>query len=343
MSELRWDPFKHRWVIIATDRGRRPHDFHQDAPHTPQVSCPFCYGHEARTPGELFAIRPSGPPNTPNWKVRVIPNKYPVLRVEGEVKSRGVGLYDMMDGIGAHEVIIETPDHNRGLADLAPSELTDVLKAYRARLLDLRQDFRLRYMVLFKNHGIMAGATLHHSHSQLIAVPLIPPVAATELNAAREFFASKDRCIFCDMIDFEISSGERIVREFPHFLTITPYASSSPFELRIFPRRHCHDFALLDDDQLGELSDAMKDMLCRIKTVLKDPPYNFILHTSPPAHQRLGKPGYWSSLAYDYHWHIELVPRLTQVAGFEWGTGFFINPTSPEDAAAFLRDADVRE
>jgi UDPglucose--hexose-1-phosphate uridylyltransferase len=341
MSELRWDPLKKHWVIIATERGRRPLDFHQDNHSTPMVSCPFCYGHEARTPGEIFAIRPSGPSNTPNWKVRVIPNKYPVLRVEGEVKSRGYGLYDVMDGIGAHEIIIETPDHDRGLADLSVLELTDVLKAYRARFLDLRNDFRLRYMVLFKNHGAMAGATLHHSHSQLIAVPLIPPVATTELSVCREFFATKERCIFCDIIDFEISSGERIVREFPNYVTITPYASASPFELRLFPKKHSHDFALLNDSELGELALAMKDMLCRLKSVLKDPPYNFILHSAPPAHQRLGKPGYWGSLPWDYHWHIELVPRLTQIAGFEWGTGFFINPTAPEDAAAFLREAEV--
>jgi len=341
MSELRWDPLKKHWVIIATERGRRPLDFHQSTSTVPMVSCPFCYGHESRTPGELFAIRPSGPPNTPNWKVRVIPNKYPVLRVEGEAKSRGYGVYDVMDGIGAHEIIIETPDHDSELADLSTEQLTDVLKAYKARFLDLRNDFRLRYMVLFKNHGAMAGATLHHSHSQLIAVPLIPPVAATELNVSREFFAAKERCIFCDIVDFEISSGERIVREFPNYVTIAPYASASPFELRLFPKKHSHDFALLNDTELAELATAMKDMLSRLKVVLKDPPYNFILHSAPPSHQRLGKPGYWGSIQWDYHWHIELVPRLTQIAGFEWGTGFYINPTAPEDAAAFLREAEV--
>lgn len=341
MSELRWDPLKKHWVIIATERGRRPLDFPQVSEAAAMVSCPFCYGHESKTPGELFAIRPSGAPNAPNWKVRVIPNKYPVLRVEGEARSRGCGLYDVMDGIGAHEVIIETPDHTLGLADLAVADIADVLKAYRARFLDLRQDFRLRYLVLFKNHGTMAGATLHHSHSQLIAVPLIPPVAATELNSCREFFATKERCIFCDIIEFEIAAGERVVKEFPNYVTVTPYASSSPFELRLFPKNHSHDFALLNDAELSELATAMKDMLGRLKTVLKDPPYNFVLHTAPPAHQRLGKPGYWGSLPWDYHWHIELVPRLTQIAGFEWGTGFFINNTSPEDAAAFLREAEI--
>lgn len=341
MSELRWDPLKLHWVIIATERGRRPRDFQVEPNEAEMTSCPFCYGNEDKTPAEIFAIRPSGPANSPNWKVRVIPNKYPVLRIEGEIKSKGYGIYDVMTGIGAHEVIIETPEHEKGLADLSVVEITDVLIAYRARFLDLRRDSRFRYMVLFKNHGVRAGATLAHSHSQLIAVPLTPPVAATELKICRDFYASKERCIFCDLIDFELTCGDRVVKEFPNFVSMTPYASCFPFELRLYPKKHSHDFAMMDDGQLAELAVAMKDMLSRLKTVLKDPPYNFILHSAPPQQQRLGKPEYWGSLEYDYHWHIELVPRLTQIAGFEWGTGFYINPTSPEDAALFLREAEI--
>jgi UDPglucose--hexose-1-phosphate uridylyltransferase len=341
MSELRWDPLKLHWVIIATERGRRPRDF-QVEPETGEVtSCPFCYGNEDKTPGEIFAIRPSGPPNAPNWRVRVIPNKYPALRIEGGLNSRGYGLYDVMNGIGAHEVIVETPDHRRGMADLAPAEITDVLVAYRSRLLDLRRDMRFRYMVLFKNHGVRAGSTLSHAHSQLIAVPLTPPVAATELKICRDYYSDKERCIVCDVISFELASGERVVKEFANFVILTPYAACFPFELRLYPKRHAHDFALMDDTQLAELAVAMKEMLLRLKVILSDPPYNFILHTAPPKHQRLGKPEYWGSVEYDYHWHIELVPRLTQIAGFEWGTGFYINPTSPEDAATFLREAEI--
>jgi UDPglucose--hexose-1-phosphate uridylyltransferase len=341
MSELRWDPLKLHWVIIATERARRPRDFFVESDAGGMTSCPFCYGNEDKTPPEIFAIRNSGPANSPGWQVRVIPNKYPVLRVEGELKSRGHGLYDVMNGIGAHEVIVETPDHDRQMADLTTAEITDVLSAYRTRFLDLRRDIRLRYMVLFKNHGIKAGATLSHSHSQLIAVPLTPPVAATELKTCRDFFAVKERCIFCDLIDFELTNGDRVVREFANFVILTPYASCFPFELRLYPKRHGHDFALLSDAELAELAVAMKDMLLRLKRVLNDPPYNFILHSAPPQQERLGKPDYWSSVEYDYHWHIELVPRLTQIAGFEWGTGFYINPTSPEDAATFLREADI--
>lgn len=339
MSELRWDPLKRHWVIIAADRGRRPNDFLTADPQTPMTSCPFCYGNEDKAPHEIFAIRPSGPPDSPNWRVRVIPNKYPVLRVEGELKSWGHGLYDVMNGIGAHEIIIETPEHAKGMADLSPEEITEVLKAYRFRILDLRRDLRFRYMVLFKNHGLRAGATLSHSHSQLIAVPLVPPVTVTELKVCRDFFDQKGRCIYCDIIEFELHAGDRIVKDFPGYVILAPFASCLPFELRLFPKRHCHDFALLDDNELGELAVAMKDMLVRLKEVLNDPAYNFILHSSPSLMPRPGKPDFWSSIEYDYHWHIELVPRITPIAGFEWGSGFHINPTPPEEAAAFLRAA----
>lgn len=340
MSELRWDPVKLHWVIIAAERGI----FRREALPEPVAktdSCPFCYGNEDKTPGEIFAIRPSGAPDSANWKVRVIPNKYPVLRIEGELKSRAYGMYDVMTGIGAHEIIIETPDHGRGLAELTTTEITEVLIAYRTRILDLRRDLRFRYLVLFKNHGFQAGASLSHSHSQLIAVPLAPPVVATELRVCREFYDKKQRCIYCDMIDFELQNGVRVVKEFTDYVICTPYASCFPFELRLFPKKHSHDFALMSDRQLGRLAVALKDMLARIKEVLKDPPYNFILHTAPPMHPRPGKPEFWSSIEFDYHWHIELIPRLTQIAGFEWGTGFQINPTAPEDAASFLREADV--
>jgi len=256
MSELRWDPLKLHWVIIATERGRRPRDFMIEPETAEMTSCPFCYGNEDKTPGEIFAIRPSGPPNSPNWRVRVIPNKYPALRIEGGLNNRGYGLYDVMNGIGAHEVIIETPDHGKGLADLSPAEIADVLAAYRARFIDLRRDMRFRYLILFKNHGSRAGASLSHAHSQLIAVPLTPPVAATELKICRDYYATKERCIVCDLIDFELSSGDRVVREFTDFVILAPYAACFPFELRLYPKQHSHDFALMDDGQLAKLAIA---------------------------------------------------------------------------------------
>ncbi|MFA5517038.1 MAG: DUF4931 domain-containing protein [Desulfuromonadales bacterium] len=344
MSELRWDPLKTSWAIITTERGRRPRDFFLERETVTMVACPFCYGREEKTTGEIFAIRPPGSlANTPGWKVRVIPNKYPALRIEGDLEKRGVGLYDVMNGIGAHEIVIETPDHERTLTDLSPAEIVDVFRAWRARLLDLRRDARFRYIFVFKNYGLEAGAGISHAHSQLIALPVTPPTAVSELNACRQHFLQKERCLICDLLQQECEDGRRIVRDAGDFVVYTPYAARFPFELRLLPRRHSHDFALLDDRELAALAETVKDTLLRLRTVLREPPYNFVLHSAPPMQLRLGKPGYWNSLPYDYHWHIELIPRLTKVAGFEWGTGFYMNPTAPEEAALFLREADLSE
>lgn len=342
MSELRWDPLKMSWAIITTERGRRPQDFFIERERVSTFACPFCYGQESKTPAEVFALRPAtSSANGSGWRVRVIPNKYPALRIEGSMERRGKGLFDVMDGVGAHEVIIENPDHDRGLADLTANELCDVLRAYQSRLLDLRKDKRFRYILIFKNHGVEAGESIPHSHSQLIALPITPPVIATELAVCREYFEKKERCLLCDIHLQEQKDGQRVVRDDGHFLVYAPYASYFPFELRIAPLRHNHDFALMRDDELMLLAVAMKDALQRLSKVLKDPPYNFVLHTAPPINLREGKPDYWSSLPYDYHWHIELIPRLTKIAGFEWGTGFYMNPTPPEDAARFLREANI--
>lgn len=342
MSQLRWDPFKRHWVIVVDRLGRRPRDFILERPEQVTTACPFCYGQEEKTPGEVFAIRPDGSlPNRPGWRVRVIPNKYPVLRIEGNLDKRGEGIYDVMNGVGAHEVIIETPDHQRDMAAFSVGELADVLRAYRARIIDLRRDERFQHIIIFKNHGPAAGASIPHAHSMLLALPVIPPHLQISLAACREFFQRKERCLLCDILVQETDDGRRIIRDDGDYLTFAPYASRFPFEVMIAPRRHGHDFALLEDRDLPRLAEAMSDVLRRQRNVLRDPPFNFILHNAPSSHYRPGKPGYWESLPYDYHWHIELVPRLTKPAGFEWGTGFHINPTSPEEAAHFLREADT--
>jgi UDPglucose--hexose-1-phosphate uridylyltransferase len=342
VSQLRWDPLKLNWVIVTNDRGRHPRDFFRERERVALTACPFCYGQEAKTPPEVFALRPDGSrPDTPGWRVRVIPNKFPALRIEGELEKRGVGLYDVMNGIGAHEVIIETPDHDRSMAELSAAEIADVLHAWRSRLLDLRRDPRFRYLLLFKNHGSEAGAGIPHSHSQLMAVPITPPTAGSELAVCREYYERKERCLFCDILAQEFDDGERLVTGDGDFVVFAPFASCSPFELRIAPRRHGHDFALLADAELATLAETLRQTLLRLRNLLRDPPYNFVLHTAPPMHLRLGKPAYWGSLPYDYHWHIELVPRLTKIAGFEWGSGFFLNPVPPEEAARYLRETDL--
>ncbi len=341
MSELRWDPLKANWSIITEGRGRRPQDFLVPREKLSVTACPFCYGKEQKTPPEIYASRPDGSaPNQPGWQVRVIPNKFPALQIEGELDSRAHGLYDRMNGIGAHEIIIEHPDHERDMADLNGTEIAEVLKAFRARMIDLRNDVRFRYLFVFKNHGTEAAANVPHSHSQLIAVPLVPPMISTELEVCRDYYQHKERCLICDLIHQERQEKTRVVRDDGNILVYAPYASSFPFELFIAPLHHCHDFTAQTDQQLLALGDALSDTLKRLRAVLRDPPYSFILHTAPPMHLRKGRPDYWGSLPFDYHWHIELVPKLTKVAGFEWGTGFHMNPTPPEEAAEFLRNAD---
>ncbi|MBN1957901.1 MAG: galactose-1-phosphate uridylyltransferase [Desulfuromonadales bacterium] len=342
MSELRWDPLKNNWTIMAMGQGRRPQDFWQQHDLPATGFCPFCPGYESKTPSEIYAHRPGGSArNQPGWQVRVIPNKVPALGIEGELDNRAEGLYDRMNGIGAHELIIETPDHQTQLADLSIEQITEVLKAYRVRMLDLRNDSRFRYIFIFKNCRIGTASNIQHSHSQLIAVPLIPPLVATELDCCRDHYQRKERCLVCDLIRQERQAKERIVKDDGNFLVYAPYASRFPFELMITPVAHQHDFATQTDQQLQSLAETLRDALQRIRKVLRDPPYSLILHSAPPMHSRWGRPDYWAMLPANYHWHIELAPKLTRMTGFEWGSGFHINPTAPEEAADFLRRADL--
>jgi len=329
VPELRRDAVSGRWVIIATDRAARPTDFikPKDVPQD-RDRCPFCAGREHETPPEILALRPAGGgANTPGWEVRVVPNKYPALRIEGNLGIVGGPLFEHMDGVGAHEVIIETPEHDTHLGLLPTPHVEKVLWAYRERYLDLDRDPRFRYALLFRNHGRSAGASLAHPHSQLIALPVLPRRAEEELEVARAYFAEHARCLYCDVLEAELEAGQRIVYENEGFVAYEPYASRFPFETWIVPRRHTASFGDLPDEDLPDAADALGQTLYRLHAVLDNPPYNFILHTAP----------YDPIPGHFYHWHIEIMPRLTQVAGFEWGTGFYINVTPPEEAARFLR------
>ncbi len=329
MSELRKDPVTGRWVIISTERGKRPTDFGSQKVKPKEGFCPFDPGNEDKTPPEILAFRQEGTArNQAGWRLRVVPNKFPALRVEGEVNREGIGLYDKVSGIGAHEVIIETPNHHETLVTLPPKQFEEVLWAYRDRMLDLKKDTRLRYAMLFKNHGEAAGATLEHSHSQLIALPIVPHLVMEEMTGARDYYNYKERCIFCDIVRQEIQQGERIVLENAEFISVAPFASFSPFEAWILPKRHSSFF---EDSQVYEIQSLawiFQETLKRLEKALNFPPYNFTLHTTPFKER---------NLEY-YHWHFEIIPKLTKFAGFEWGSGFFINPTPPEEAAKFLRD-----
>jgi UDPglucose--hexose-1-phosphate uridylyltransferase len=341
MSELRHDPLSKRWVIISTERGRRPEDYALVPEVLPDPKfCPFCPGHEDKTPHEILALRGDGSaPNGPGWDVRVIPNKYPALAIEGSIERKGVGMYDRMHGIGAHEVVIESPQHNLHVADMEPGKLEGVLGVCRDRMRDLTRDPRFKYVLLFKNHGVSAGATLPHPHLQLIATPVTPRAISVELDSARAHYHVKERCLFCDVIEQELRDRERIVTQDDDFIVMTPYASRFPFELMVIPRRHNHSFIEEPRSVVSALARTLKDTLGRLKSVLNDPPFNFVFHSAPNTETTVRRRAYWDTLPVDWHWHIEILPRLTRVAGFEWGSGFYINPTSPEEAAAFLRDA----
>ncbi len=339
MSQLRHDPVQKRWVIISTERGLRPTDFEPPAPpagHDPE--CPFCTGNEHHTPGEIWRYDQS---EGDDWSVRVVPNRFPALAVEGQLEREAQGQYDIINGIGAHEVIVESPDHSATLSNMPVENCFGVLLAWRERLRDLIRDRRLRYILMFKNHGEAAGASRAHSHSQLIATPITPRTVTIELQSARAHFLLKERCLFCDILRQEFQEQSRIVSVGEHFVTLCPYASRFPFEMHVFPREHRHDFRLTSDDELMALARHLQGVLRRMNKALGAPAFNMMLHTAPNPEARSNRPQYWTTLSADWHWHIEILPRLKRASGFEWGTGFYINPTAPEDAARFLREVET--
>jgi len=319
-----------RWVIISADRARRPSDFGPEPVRPRLTSCVFCAGNEDRTPPEILAGRPPGSgPNTPGWSYRVVPNKFPALRIEGELEPSGEGPYDRMNGVGAHEVVIESPDHTASLATMSVEAVSDVLLAFRERFLDLKKDTRFQYILAFKNHGEAAGASLEHPHSQLIATPIIPIMVSEELAGAARYFEIKERCVWCDILREERRGRRRLILEAGGCVAIAPFAPRFPFETWILPARHRSHFEECGPDDLRGLAAILREFLGRMNRTLNHPAFNFMLHSAPLHEPPLDH----------FHWHLEIIPKLTRVAGFEWGSGFFINPVSPEEAAVALREA----
>lgn len=329
MSEFRKDPVTDRWVIVAPDRGKRPTDFRLDTPTvTGREHCPFCEGREHMTPPEVLAYRGvAGAANGPGWDVRVVPNKFPALEVGGMLDPKSEGLFESMNGVGVHEVLVETPRHDDTLTTMSVGQIAGVLRAFRERALVLERDPRFQYVVFFKNQGARAGATLEHPHAQLMALPIVPSFAREELDGAGRYFDAVTRCVFCDLIQQETGARERVIESTAEFLVVSPYASRFPFETWLLPKRHAARFVESPESGLDRLARVVKATATRIDRALGGPDYNLILHSSPSL----------AGAAAFYHWHIEIIPKLARVAGFEWGTGFYINHTSPEDAARALR------
>ncbi|MBU1006706.1 MAG: galactose-1-phosphate uridylyltransferase [Candidatus Omnitrophica bacterium] len=329
MSQLRRDPVTGRWIIVNISNSKTPEQYDLKPQVKKGGTCPFCPGSEKMTPPEIEAVRNKNTkPNTPGWSVRVVSNKFPALTIEGELDNHGIGIYDMSNGIGAHEVIVETTDHYKDLADLSIDEIKDVISKYRSRMSDLEKDPRFKYMLIFKNHGAPAGASLEHTHTQMVALPIVPKRVSEELKGASNYFGYRERCVFCDMIEQETHDKLRVVSENKDFISFCPFVPRFAFETWILPKRHDQNFHSISDEEIKEMAEVLKDTLVRLKKLLKDPPYNFIIHTAPV-----------SDGANDhYHWHLEIMPKLTNVAGFEWGSGFYINQTSPESAAKYLKE-----
>lgn len=324
MPQLRKDPVLGRWVIVNVESPRLSFPV---TPH-PKSSktCPFCPGNESHTPPPIATYPRAG---GQGWQVRVIPNKFPALRIEEKPERKIAGFYERMGGFGAHEVIIENPDHYREMSDLSVEELVTVLRAYRDRCLDLRNDKRIRYILIFKNYGPEAGASLEHPHSQLIGLPIVPSRVMGEVLGSTDYFEEKQRCVYCTMIEQERGEKKLSVCSSDGFTAIAPFAARLPFETWILPDRHQTSFDALTDGELAGLAKVLRSTLAALKKTLGDPSYNFMIHTAPIDGRETDA----------FHWHIEVIPHLTEVAGFELGTGFYVNPTPAEKAAEILRKA----
>jgi UDPglucose--hexose-1-phosphate uridylyltransferase len=327
MAQLRREPITRMWVVVTTDNPRGPSDYLPfKPPYQPQGMegvCPFCPGNEGMTPKETFSL---GHPRE-GWSVRVVPNKFPFFRVEGEFDRRPEGMYDLMEAIGAHEIVVEAPDHKQSIALMERQQIQKVLLAYRERLIDLEKDRRFKQFLILKNHP---GVFNRHPHSHILAMPIIPRRVDEEVGGALDYYQRKERCIFCDIIKEEMTNKKRIILETVHFLVFSPFASRYPFETWIIPKIHSPDFHRINEEEREDLSGAIQSLFIRFYRLLSDPPYSLAFHTSP-VQSRFHRS--------EYHWHIETRLRIGLREGFEWGTGFFVNPTPPEDAAAFLREA----
>jgi UDPglucose--hexose-1-phosphate uridylyltransferase len=329
MPELRQDPVTGNWVVIATERSKRPSDFQVRPDEKRGGACPFCKGNEKMTPPEIVAFREAGTGrDEPGWWIRVVPNKYPALEMNEEIAVSS-NFFTSMSGVGAHEVIIEAPEHETPLEELDLAQIMEIFRAWRDRYQALMARKTIRYVQIFKNEGAVAGASLEHPHSQVIAVPLVPSVIAAELNGANTYFLDRGHCPYCDMIGHESETGKRLISENGRFIAFCPFASRFPFEIMLLPKQHQASFAALDESLVQDFSAIVKESMSRLSASLHRPPYNLMLHTAPAGYEG----------ATYYHWHIEVLPRLAIVAGFEWGTGFYINPTPPETAARYLTEA----
>lgn len=333
MSELRQDPATKQWVIIATERAKRPEDYQRNSKKSDHPDydekCPFCPGNEDMTPPEEFAYRRNGTKaNTEGWWVRVVPNKFAALVPSGNLsRIRENGFFRRMSGVGKHEVVIESPVHNATVGTMDLRQVEEILLICRDRFNKLSQDPRFQFVTIFRNHGRLAGTSLIHPHSQMIATPIVPLHIRHRLEEAMRYYDDNGECVFCSMLDEEIRIQKRLVLETEDFVAFEPFASSVPFETWVMPKKHAATYGSISIDDAKKLAAVLSRVMKRIYTGLNDPDYNYMIYTAP----------FKDATENWYHWFIQIVPRLTMIAGFELGSRVFINTTPPEEAADFLR------
>lgn len=331
MPELRQNRFTKEWVIMATERAKRPEELRvQREPRPPLPSysekCPFCPGNERLAPPAVMAI-----PGDGNWQVRVVPNKFAALAREGELWRKIERSRRTMNGIGIHEVIVETPNHALTTALLPVENVAEILCCYKQRFTDVSADPRITHVTIFKNHGAGAGTSLEHPHSQLIGTPVISSQVRHRVYEALRHYDEFGECIFCEALKEDLQDPIRVVLTSDHFLAVEPFASSTPFATYIYPRRHMASFGDIREIEILDLAGVLKTVLAKLYFGLQNPDFNYTIRTAP--HENAG-------VLY-YHWYLSIIPRLTRVAGFELGTGMFINTVLPEAAAEFLRNVTV--
>lgn len=335
-TELRRDPITGRSVIIDRSPHPHPNDFVVEAGGAGPAgragaSCAFCEGREGDAGTELLAWRDGGQSGEPGWSVRVVANRRPMLRIEGHQERRSDGVFEVRDGLGAHEVVIESPVHDQRLQDLPADRLWRVLWAWRTRLQDLKRDTRFASAIAFKNHGRAAGARMDHSHSQVVAYPILPEALDAKVRGAAAYFGWTGRCVFCDVTAQELQDRRRVVSDTLPMIAIAPFASRVPFETWVLPRVHSPRFEEACDATLEAMAVVLKDVLTRVDWALERPAYNLVLHTAP----------FSGEADPAFHWHMEVIPRVTRWSGLEWGSGVPRNPVSPEEAARVLREVKV--
>lgn len=329
-AELRRDLVRDNWVIIATDRALKPNDFPiNKGREKPRVSekqfCPFCEGNESFTTDEISAVRDNDTlPDTPGWTIRTIPNKFSAFKLEGELELKKSGIFESCNGLGQHEVVVETPEHGIDFYQLPVDRIKQIYSMLQQRYRELAKDTRIKYIQIYKNRGLFAGASLEHSHSQILAFPGVPRAN----QGISRYYEREGKCLLCTILAGEKENKQRLVYEGKHFLLICPYASRFSYETWLIPKRHTEHFADINDEELDEMANIIKAFMPAMLDCLNDPSYNMVINTAP-VNQEVGG---------GYHWFLEIVPRLIVAAGVEFATGYYMNPVAPEIAAAMLRE-----